>query len=34
MGFLQRPDTTLGTAYTWLVVKFNNHELANGATGV
>ncbi len=34
MGFLQRPDMALGSTYTWLVVKFNNHELANGATGV
>lgn len=33
MGLAQRPDNVIG-AYGWWMVKFNNHELANGATGV
>lgn len=33
IGLVQRPDNALGT-YAWWQVKINNHELANGATGV
>lgn len=33
MGLAQRPDNIIGV-YGWWVVKINNHQLANGATGV